>query len=357
MTTDVVEAKENKRYFSKEDYASYILLSLFIIGCFVFKLFPIVIAGIATYAVSRFFYSIISKKMKGDASKISVMIVVTLSMLILCALGAGGYYAFKAGQTATSIVNLEQDFYSVIMQIKNYLPTWLSSSIPENFFDIKEQMVALAKDSTGKLLNMTTTSAKLALYILIGVILGSMVSFTVLQKEASKVNNMNASPERNTPFTQSLMDRIHLFSEVFCKVLVAQVQISTVNTILTSIYIFILLPLFSIKMPYGGTIILLTFLLGLIPILGNLIVNVIVVIISLTVSFKLAVASLFFLIVIHKLEYYINAKVVGGKLKIYVWEMLICMVILEAIFGPIGVVLAPVIYGYIKEELKLKGVI
>lgn len=42
---------------------------------------------------------------------------------------------------------------------------------------------------------------------------------------------------------------------------------------------------------------------------------------------------------------------------IVIAEMLIAMVLLEAIFGPIGVVLAPVIYGYIKEELKLKGVI
>ncbi len=122
------------------------------------------------------------------------------------------------------------------------------------------------------------------------------------------------------PFTKSFLARIFLFTDVFCKVVVAQVKISSINTILTAIYIFALLPSFGISMPYGGTIVLLTFLLGLIPVLGNLIVNTIVVIISLTVSFKLAITSLVFLMVIHKLEYYINAKVVGGKMKIYVWE-------------------------------------
>lgn len=346
-----------KPYFTKEDYVTYILLGAFLLGCFIFKLLPILIAGIATYAISRGIYRFIAPKMKGDASKITITIVVTFSMLLLCALGGGAYYMVRAGQAASSINSLEQDIYNVLMQLKDYLPTWLSNAIPDNFFELKEQVVTLAKESSGKILNVTTTSAKLALYILIGVVLGSMVSFTVLQREANKVNNPLLYSEQVKPFSKSLLARISLFSEVFCKVVVAQVQISTVNTILTSIYLFVLLPIFGVKMPYATTIVLLTFLLGLIPILGNLIVNLIVVIISLTVSFKLAITSLLFLIVIHKLEYYINAKVVGGKLKIYVWEMLIAMVLLEAIFGPIGVVLAPVIYGYIKEELKIKGVI
>lgn len=344
-------------YFSKEDYVSYLLLTAFLLSCFIFKLFPIVIAGIATYAVAQGLYNFISPKIKGDASKLTITIVISLSMLILFACGAGAYSAIKAGQATAGINSLEQDVYNILMQLKNYLPTWLNSVIPENFFEMKEQLVNIAKGSSGQILNVTTTSAKLALYIIIGVILGSMVSFTVLQKQAAKVNNPHLHADEVKPFTKSLLTRIFLFTDVFCKVVVAQVKISTINTILTAIYIFVVLPIFGISMPYGGTIVLLTFLLGLIPILGNLIVNTIVVIISLTVSFKLAITSLVFLMVIHKLEYYINAKVVGGKLKIYVWEMLIAMVILEAIFGPIGVVLAPVIYGYIKEELKLKGVI
>lgn len=359
MGSELVNTTKNteKHYFTKEDFATYILLGSFLLCCFVFKLLPILIAGIATYAISRAIYKLIAPKINGDASKITITIVVTFSMLLLCALGGGGYYMVRAGQAASSINSLEQDIYNVLMQLKDYLPAWLSNVIPDNFFELKEQMVALAKESSGKILIVTTTSAKLALYILIGVILGSMVSFSVLQREANKMRNPLLYAEIVKPFSKSLLTRISLFSDVFCKVVVAQVQISTVNTILTSIYLFVALPLFGVKMPYATTIVLLTFLLGLIPILGNLIVNLIVVIISLTVGFKLAIASLIFLIVIHKLEYYINAKVVGGKLKIYVWEMLIAMVLLEAIFGPIGVVIAPVIYGYIKEELKLKGVI
>ena len=73
---------------------------------------------------------------------------------------------------------------------------------------------------------------------------------------------------------------------------------------------------------------------------------------SLTLSFEVAVFSLIFLVVIHKMEYYINAKIVGSKIKTSIWELLIAMIIMETLFGLIGVAVAPIIYGYIKEELK-----
>ena len=110
-------------------------------------------------------------------------------------------------------------------------------------------------------------------------------------------------------------------------------------------------------MPYAKSLILLSFLFGLIPVLGNLIINFLVVALSITVSFKLAIFSLLFLVLIHKLEYYINAKIVGSRLHISIWELLISMVVMEAIFSMVGVVLAPAIYGYIKEELKLNKII
>ena len=181
-------------------------------------------------------------------------------------------------------------------------------------------------------------------------ILGAVVAFSFL-------HNYEKTSEEKKPFLANSLKRISIFSTVFSHVVFAQVKISIINTFLTGLYVIVALPLFNINMPYSKTIILLTFLFGLIPVLGNLIVNVVVVALSLTVSFELSVFSLIFLVVVHKLEYYVNAKIVGTKLKISIWELLIAMVLMESIFGVIGVVLAPVIYGYIKEELKLKLII
>ena len=47
--------------------------------------------------------------------------------------------------------------------------------------------------------------------------------------------------------------------------------------------------------------------------LGNLISNTVIVMVSLSVSLYVAIGSLVFLIAIHKLEYFINARIIGGR--------------------------------------------
>ena len=56
-----------------------------------------------------------------------------------------------------------------------------------------------------------------------------------------------------------------------------------------------------------------TLITGLLPVVGNLIANVVITLVSLSVSPVLAVTSLVFLIVIHKLEYFVNARVMNGR--------------------------------------------
>jgi predicted PurR-regulated permease PerM len=85
--------------------------------------------------------------------------------------------------------------------------------------------------------------------------------------------------------------------------------------------------------------------------------NSIIVLISLGVSPGVAAASLVFLIVIHKLEYFLNAKIVGSEIHASAWEILLVMVAFEAAFGIPGVIIAPIAYAYAKAEMKDKGLI
>jgi predicted PurR-regulated permease PerM len=94
-----------------------------------------------------------------------------------------------------------------------------------------------------------------------------------------------------------------------------------------------------------------TFIVGLLPVIGNLISNTVIVAIALSVSFPAAVMSLTFLIVIHKFEYFLNARIVGGQIEARTWELLIAMLVMEAAFGIPGVIAAPIFYAYIKREL------
>jgi hypothetical protein len=71
------------------------------------------------------------------------------------------------------------------------------------------------------------------------------------------------------------------------------------------------LPAFGVHLPFTKTMIGVTFAAGLLPVVGNLVSNTVVVIVSLSSSASVALASLAFLVVVHKLEYFLNARIVG----------------------------------------------
>ena len=64
-----------------------------------------------------------------------------------------------------------------------------------------------------------------------------------------------------------------------------------------------------------------------------------------------AVNTLAFLVIVHKAEYFLNAKIIGSKINAKAFELLIVMLVFEHLFGIGGIVLAPVIYAYLKREL------
>jgi predicted PurR-regulated permease PerM len=142
----------------------------------------------------------------------------------------------------------------------------------------------------------------------------------------------------------AITDRFRTFYSSFAMVMGAQVVISAINTVFTAIFVL------STRLPYGVVIIGTTFLCGLLPIVGNLISNSIVFGVAITVSPKLAVAALVFLIVIHKLEYFLNSKIVGERIRNPFWLTLLALILGERLMGIPGMVLAPVVLNYVKIE-------
>ena len=100
-----------------------------------------------------------------------------------------------------------------------------------------------------------------------------------------------------------------------------------------------------------------TFVVGLIPVIGNLISNTMIVVVSLSHSLGVAIASLFYLVVIHKFEYSLNSRIVGGQIRANAWELLIAMLVMESAFGLAGIVAAPIYYAYIKAELRARDLV
>ena len=181
-------------------------------------------------------------------------------------------------------------------------------------------------------------------HVIVGAIVGVLVFF--------------GAPKRvEAPLGAALAERIARFDAAFRTVAKAQLEISAVNTSLTGLYLFVALPLFGIRVPLAGTLVALTFVCGLLPVIGNLVSNAFVVLLSIGVSPWVAALSVVFLVVIHKLEYLLNAKIVGVRIGAAVWETLLAMILLDAAFGVPGLVLAPVVYAWTKAELVERGLV
>ena len=145
------------------------------------------------------------------------------------------------------------------------------------------------------------------------------------------------------------------FVEAFRNIVFAQIKISLLNTTFTAIFLIGVLPLFGVHLPLTKTLIVITFVAGLLPVVGNLISNTAIFVVGLSLSIWVALGALAYLIVIHKVEYFLNARIVGGQIKARAWELLLVMLVFEAAFGIAGLVAAPVYYAYLKSELKAQG--
>ena len=140
--------------------------------------------------------------------------------------------------------------------------------------------------------------------------------------------------------------RVSLFMLSFERVVGAQVLISALNTVLTTIF------LHAMGFHFKTFLTLTTFVCGMVPIVGNVISNVFIVSAGLIQSEQMAVIGLIYLVVIHKLGYLINSRILGGSIGTPMWMTLVGLVVGEAVMGVPGILLAPALLHYAREELR-----
>ncbi|MCV2502176.1 MAG: AI-2E family transporter [Candidatus Lightella neohaematopini] len=316
---------------------SYILVFLFIIIIIPLHLFPGFISGFISYELIIFFtpwfrYIFINK------ARLAVVILLITIILILITLLIINLINLLTSDFQHDL-NIINNINYILLNIKNHIPKFLLLFLPNNIEDLKNKIILLLESNLIIIRDMIRIVIRILLTIFIGIIIGAIISL-------NKPNN------NHSYFINQLNKRIYFLSLAFHNIIIAQVRISLVNTLLTSIMIIIILPSFGIFVPSRKILIISTFLLGLIPIIGNLISNIVIIFSSLSVSLTVGVIILIYLIFIHKLEYVLNAEIVGQRTNTKSWELILVMLLLESIFGLNGLIAAPIYYAYLKYELK-----
>jgi predicted PurR-regulated permease PerM len=229
-----------------------------------------------------------------------------------------------------------------ILELRAKLPPDIASQLPDGAQEVQRVIASHLVTRASSLATMGRAWFTGLLLTYIGLLVGALAA-------------ARPAAQNLWPLAAALHLRAQRFGETFQQIVVAQFWIALLNACLTATFLLAVLPLWGYRLPYTMALILLTFAAGLIPIVGNLICNSVLTLVGLSVSPMVATACLIFLIAIHKAEYFINAKIVGRRTHMGVWELLSVMFVLEAVFGPAGLVAAPLFYAYAKKELHAFG--
>jgi predicted PurR-regulated permease PerM len=322
------------------DIAAWLLTGGALLLALPLRVLPALLAGLLVYELVHLLAPQLKiVRIRQEQGQLAAVAILALGVVLLLTLAVVGIIAFFRSE-AGSVPTLLQKMADIVESWRTVLPTWMVEQLPEDVEALRETAVDWLRAHAGALQHAGAEAGRTLVHILMGLAIGALVALQDVHP-----------PEPLGPLARALQVRLSCLGEVFRRVVFAQVRISAVNTILTALYLVVALPIMGVHLPLAKTMLAVTFVVGLLPVAGNLVSNTIIVILSLSVSLAVAVASLVFLIVIHKLEYVLNAYLVGTQVHAHAWELLLAMLVMEAAFGIPGVIAAPIYYAYLKAEL------
>lgn len=326
--------------------AGWLLTALALFLTLYLHLLPALLAGLLVYElVHRIAPRLALFRVgasRGRLVAVGILAVIVVSALTLAVFGGIAFFRSDAGSLSTLLAKMAD----IIDSARDKLPADMAGRLPDNAEEVKNFVVEWLRSHADELQRMGKDVVVSFVHVIVGMVIGAMISL----REVTPGTTLG-------PMAAVLVERAARLGDAFRRIVFAQIRISALNTTLTSIYLIGVLPALGVHLPLQKTMIAVTFIAGLLPVIGNLISNTVIVVVSLSNSLGAALGSLAYLVVIHKLEYFVNARIVGAQIRARAWELLLAMLTMEAAFGIPGLVAAPIYYAYVKDELSRRKLI
>jgi predicted PurR-regulated permease PerM len=326
-------------------FASWIIIIGGLLLVLPLRLLPSLLAGLLVFELVNMLTPQLQRLIAGRRARwLAVALLGTLVVSVLALIFAG-IISFVLHEAENPGASLDK-FMGVVDRARGQLPPFIDAYLPASAAEFRVAIGGWLGKHLSELQLMGKDAAHMFVTLLIGMVLGAIIALQQIPDVSQR-----------KPLAAALFARLSLLVRAFRNIVFAQIKISALNTFFTAIFLAVVLPMCGIKLPLTKTLIVLTFLLGLLPVIGNLISNTLITIVGLSLSIWVAVAALGYLILIHKVEYFLNARIVGGQISAKSWELLLAMLIFEAAFGLPGVVAGPIYYAYLKSELREQGLV
>jgi predicted PurR-regulated permease PerM len=330
---------------SKSAAAAWILSTVALFLVLKLHLLSALLAGLLTHELVRSLAPLVEKRVTSKGARLlalAALSVITVTLLILLTFGMFAFFRSDTG----NLQGLLDKTDHILTEAQTKLPPWIVDSLPSNMDALKSIAGEWVDEHSKEIQHAGKEAMHFFVRGLVGMVIGALIS---IHEQRSEIEMHQ--------FAAALTLRVSRFAYAFRLIIFAQVKISALNTVFTGIFLAGILPACGVHLPLTKTLIAITFLAGLLPVIGNLISNTLIFIVGLSISIPVAIAVLIFLVVIHKLEYFLNARIVGTRIRAHAWELLLAMLVMEVAFGIAGLIAAPVYYAFIKNELSDAGLL
>jgi predicted PurR-regulated permease PerM len=336
----------NRQIDSAAETAALVIVGLGLIAVLLLHLLPSLLAGLLVYELVQILAPRLHiVRIRDSRAKLAAVAVLALGVVLVLTLFVVGIVEFVHSE-AGSLPALLGTMADVLESWRTTLPGWIGAYLPPDVDGLRDIAVTWLREHAGMVQHFGAEAGRVLAHLLVGAGIGALVALADV-----------THPAPLGALGQALEARVTRLGDAFRRVVFGQVRISAINTMLTGLFLVVALPIAGIHLPLAKTMIVVTFVAGLLPVIGNLISNTAIVVLSLSVSLTVAITALGFLVVVHKLEYFLNAHIVGTQVRAHAWELLMAMLVMEAAFGIPGLVAAPIYYAYLKDELVSRALI
>jgi predicted PurR-regulated permease PerM len=331
---------------TRHEIAAWLLSAAALLLVMRLRLLPAFLAGFLVYTLVHALEPLlhVPRLGAGRARLVVVGLIAVALAAVLALLGWAGVLFSR--NEPESVPALLKKMAEIVDGLRGTLPAWIVDVLPGDVDGLRHDVVRWLHGHAGELQTVGREAVRVAAQVLAGMVIGALVSLR------------DAAPAHESrPLAAALLGRAARLAEAFRSVVFAQARIAALNTLFAALYLGVALPALGVRLPLVKTMVGITFVAGLLPVVGNLFSNAVVAVVSLSHSPAVAFGSLAYLVVVHKLEYFLNARIVGARIRAQVWELLLAMLLMEAAFGAAGLVAAPICYAFLKGELAERGLV
>jgi len=305
------------------------------------------LAHLMVFAISFLFLFFISDLMTGDVHRIAPFIPKALLFSILYGLVIWAIILITSKVIPMMVTHLPE--------LSNQLQTEIAKDIKlagqkwnlPAFVDVDELKGSILKASTEILHFLATSLTPLYKGIIQFMFALAINLFLYLESERVEQTFTRNPDSLMTFLFKFLQMRLRIFYVYFRRVMGGQVIIALINTIISTVVIF------ALELRHPFLMIFVVFFCGLFPVVGNLMSNSVLTI-NAFVSAGLVgtLVCLLLLVGVHKLEYFLNSRIIGGIVNLPMAASLGALIFCEVLLGIPGLVLAIPLVLFVRHELE-----